>query len=316
MFTKAQKCIAELGLTIPSPRVLANGRMLVTNEQRRMMVWLYEGGYSTWKIAKAFGYLNVCVMNNLRKAGVEFRNRSDANKHFEVDRHYFDKMDTHEKAYILGLIYADGNLSKDSFTLALQEGDEYILEAIKKEIQFTGPINVRKAQRVGYKRMFALRVHDQAFCDSLRKLNIFERKTTKVSFPSFLESQFHSSFLHGLLDGDGWVSFTNQKTLETGIAGSPIIIPQVAKLLSKEIKVNLSVKRSGNSNGWKGTCSSIQGLRFLDYIYSDKKRFCLKRKHAKFLQALSYYIERDQAKLAPKYLPLLKEIANRHLHAS
>lgn len=316
MFTKPEKDISELGITIPPPRVLANGRTLVTEEQREMMKWLYEGGYSTWKIAKAFGYLNVCILQNLRKAGVEFRNRSDANKVFEVDRHYFDVMNTHEKAYILGLIYSDGNIHKDSFTLALQEGDEYILEAIKKEWKFNGPITIRKPQKKGYKRMFALRVYDKDFCESLRKLNVFARKTTKVSFPYFLDKKYYRSFLHGLLDGDGCVSFTDRQKLETGIAGSPIILPQIKELLSKEAGINLSVHAAQIGNGWSGKCSSIQGLRLLDYIFSDKKRFFFKRKYDNFLRALSYYLERDRAQHTSKYLPLLEDMADRHLYAT
>ena len=129
---------------IPAPKLGPNGRKLVSDEQRQFMVKLYtEHGLSTWKIGKIMGYLNVCVINNLKKAGLQLRTRCDAAKMLDVRRDYFQEIDTHNKAYLLGLFYADGNVHKDTFTIALKEPDKYMIEAIAKEFGMSGKIGCR-----------------------------------------------------------------------------------------------------------------------------------------------------------------------------
>ena len=51
---------------------------------------------------------------------------------------YFDQIDNHEKAYFLGLLYADGYICKSNYTyqmgIALQLQDKYIIEELYKEL--------------------------------------------------------------------------------------------------------------------------------------------------------------------------------------
>lgn len=312
MFIKAQSDFVP-PFPLPAPIILANGRHIVSDEQRTCMKILYEQhNLSTWKIGKFFGYKNVCVINNLKKMGVVLRNRSDANKTIAVNRSYFQQIDTHTKAYLLGLIYADGNISKDSFTLALQSPDKPLLEKIAAEIGYSGNLGFRKRQKINRQDIWTLRVHDREFCDTLKKLGVVERKTSKVSFPYFLNPQFYWSFLHGLLDGDGCVSLYQNSTRFSGsIAGSPIIIPQIARFVETTIGIHLCARKRKDSNGWACTTHSIAALEFLSYIFKDAKNFCLKRKISKFITAVNYYLHHNRFY---KNAERIQKIANQFLN--
>lgn len=312
MFIKAQSSFVP-PFPLPEPIILANGRHIVSDEQRTCMKILYEQhNLSTWKIGKFFGYKNVCVINNLKKMGVVLRNRSDANKTIAVNRSYFQQIDTHTKAYLLGLIYADGNVYKDSFTLALQSPDKPLLEKIATEIGYGGSLSFRKRQKINYQDVWALRVHDREFCDTLKKLGVVERKTSKVSFPYFLNPQFYWSFLHGLLDGDGCVSLCDNLTRFSGsITGSPIIIPQIAQFVKSAIGIHMYTQKRKNSNGWVCVVSSISALEVLSHIFKDSKNFCLKRKISRFLMAVNYYLQHNRFY---KNAERIRKITNQYLN--
>lgn len=290
MYIKPDKTFVIDPKTVPSPKILSSGRMIVTDEQRYFMKKLYvEYGLSTWRIGKVMGYLNVCVLNNLKKAGVKLRNRSDAAKRLEVKRDYFKDIDTHTKAYLLGLFYADGNIHKDTFTVALQEPDKYLLEDISKELGMTGKLGFRRRRGLGKHNMWALRVYDVEFCSYLRQWGVVPRKTSELKFPTFLKDEFYYSFLHGLFDGDGCVSVTQNNQIRVCLAGSPQITADIRDILIS--KYGIHGRRYITKNS-KGTCLAINGLesvRFLSEMYRcSHSLFSMSRKKDKFIDFLKF----------------------------
>lgn len=290
MFIKGNIEDIDIGL-IPPPKLLSSGRMLVTDEQRQFMKFLYlDKGLSTWKIGKVMGYLNVCVINNLKKLGVELRNRSDANKTLEVDRRYFEHIDSHTKAYLLGLFYADGNIHKDSFTIALQELDKYLLESISKEIGMTGSLALRKPRGFGKQNMWALRIYDKEFCSYLRNLGVVPRKTSKLTFPTFLKKEFTYSFLHGLLDGDGCISISGH-SICVCFAGSPEITKSIKMILESELKVHVCRMETKGSLGTTATLSGKAAIILLDKMYSESQtKFFLSRKRDNLIKFMKWKV--------------------------
>lgn len=286
MFVKANKI--PLDLVIPPAKTLSNGRMLVTHNQRELMVKLYNQGFSTWKIGKTFGYLNVCVINNLKKAGIKLRNRSDANKSLTVDRDYFREINTHTKAYLLGLFYADGNVHKDTFTIVLQDQDKYLLEAIAKEIGMSGELGFRKPRGITKRDAWSLRIYDKEFCSHLRKWGIVPRKTSQLEFPKFLDRQFTYSFLHGLLDGDGCVSVCQTK-LVVCFAGSPAITRSIKEIVEKDLGIYMIWRATKNSKGTTATINGKNAVLFLEKMYKESQtKFFLSRKKSNFIEFMKW----------------------------
>lgn len=295
MYTKPESVDID-PLDIPSPKILSSGRKIVTSEQRDFMVNLYRNrGLSTWKIGKVMGYLNVCVINNLRKAGVKLRNRSDANKTYRVNRDYFAKIDTPTKAYLLGLIYADGNIHKDSFTLALQEPDKYILEVIGKELGWNGTLNFRPRQRENRQDVWALRIYDHEFCSQLRQWGVIPRKTTQLKFPEFLDKSFAYDFIHGLLDGDGCIHISKKSQLFVSLAGAPQMTKDLQKLIADDLGIKTNRRTRDDSKGTVVFMTHRHAIGFLVRMYSRSKcPFFLTRKKNKFIDFLQGKINRHQ----------------------
>ena len=63
---------------------------------------------SLTKLATKYNITRWTLTKKLRELGIEIVNRQNKAK---FDEHIFDNIDTEEKAYWLGFIYADGNIS-------------------------------------------------------------------------------------------------------------------------------------------------------------------------------------------------------------
>ena len=91
---------------------------------------LRKNGLSYAKIAKEIGKSKQTVSYYLKQKGYGPNekyiriNQNQPNKKY-VDESFFDNIDTEEKAYWLGFMYADGcvNTSSNSFELSLKEED-------------------------------------------------------------------------------------------------------------------------------------------------------------------------------------------------
>ena len=63
----------------------------------------------------------------------------------KINKNFFNKIDTEEKAYFLGFLYADGynNTDRNSVALSLKEDDKEILEKYseKTDIIIASPDN-------------------------------------------------------------------------------------------------------------------------------------------------------------------------------
>lgn len=72
---------------------------------------LYNSGLSTVKIGKMFGKHYSTVRNILINNGVKLRSNKINSRKYTINENYFKNIDTEEKAYWLGFIYADGYIS-------------------------------------------------------------------------------------------------------------------------------------------------------------------------------------------------------------
>lgn len=128
---------------------------------------------------------------------------------------YFDKIDTEYKAYILGLIYADGSIDDKvkgkrewRLNISLQEEDGYILEKLMSDttdrnIIISNPPSVIKQN---WKKRAVASIRNTYMCKALIKLGCPPRKSQLgMTFPKLNESLI-PHFIRGFFDGDGCVT--------------------------------------------------------------------------------------------------------------
>lgn len=111
-------------------------------ETENKIIQLYKDGTSMREIASNFHFTQGTVRDILVDHNIHIKTNSESHRIYDINENYFNQIDTPNKAYILGLLYADGNRSSRSNTISirLQESDKNILENIKKELNAEVPL--------------------------------------------------------------------------------------------------------------------------------------------------------------------------------
>lgn len=164
---------------------------------------------SSTKIGVQLNIHHKLVNQILREAGIEKDN--SIKRKYSLNEHYFDVIDTPNKAYILGLFYADGynSMNKSTIRLELQETDRSILEKIRLEVESEKPLKFiqcdNKVAKNGFisKNMYQLEFYSTHICKCLDKWGMHQNKSLILEFPKFLNEELYSHFFRGYFDGDG-----------------------------------------------------------------------------------------------------------------
>lgn len=114
----------------------------------------YNKGTSLSKLAKQFNTTIQTLSRHLKVKGIEVINRQNETK---FDESIFDSIDTEEKAYWLGFIFADGYISSrdNTFELSLKGSDVEHLEKFHKFTKHTRniiKISITKTEDKEYSR--------------------------------------------------------------------------------------------------------------------------------------------------------------------
>lgn len=249
---------------------------------------------SAAKIGKIFNISQPTISRNLKQWGIISRKNGEDQRIYSLDEHYFDEIDTSEKAYILGFIYADGCVSEDGFQISLQEKDKEILEKIRKELKYTHELTYQKATFFDSEGdylcspQYMLRINSVHIRDKLIEHGAYRRKTDKITFPYWLDKKLIPHFIRGYFDGDGCISRQKEKGVIVTLISNKKFIEQVSEYLHNK-GWNNSVRQTTKSSIaytlYMYKKSHIK--EFLDWIYKDST-IHLQRKYDRYY---SYFYE-------------------------
>ena len=130
----------------------------------------------------------------------------------KFNHNYFKTIDTEEKAYILGFLYADGYNSDKQVVISQLEQDVDILEKINKALNADNQIK-RKLQSTNNKTVCQLCYSSIDMCTDLTNLGCFRNKSLACTFPTFLDKSLIRHFIRGYFDGDGCVWIGKRKIM-------------------------------------------------------------------------------------------------------
>lgn len=102
----------------------------------------YKNGKPIKTIAKENNVSNQFVSETFVSFGAKLLGR----RKYTLDEHYFDIIDTQDKAYYLGLLFSDGcnNICRYAVRIGLQERDKEILEKFSYDIKTNRPLRFIK----------------------------------------------------------------------------------------------------------------------------------------------------------------------------
>lgn len=130
---------------------------------------------------------------------------------YKVDHDYFKKIDSEYKAYILGLIYADGTVIQSVgnrqmyVRIDIQEEDGYVLIPFAK---YAGGRDISIIHRPSsiinnWKKKAQITITSDTLCRDLIKYGCnINKSRVGMIFPE-LDNEMISHFIRGFLDGDG-----------------------------------------------------------------------------------------------------------------
>ena len=130
----------------------------------------------------------------------------------KINKNFFKKW-TGGMAYVLGFIFADGNIvytKRHTWFWSIQITDKEILEKIKKEIDSSHIISEKKKIQ-NNKQLYRLQIGSKDMCNDLLRLGLTEKKSKTILFPE-IPKKYFSDFLRGYFDGDGgvWIGLKNK----------------------------------------------------------------------------------------------------------
>jgi len=173
------------------------------------IIELYKSGNSCYKIANMCNCTPQSIWSILKKAEITLRSLSSAALKYKHNTSYFKEIDTQEKAYLLGLLYADGNIFNNTLSITLQEQDKPIIERFKKALKYTGPVlPIKKSGN--RKQQWKLSVTSPDLVKDLLDHGMFPNKGFFLKFPISMPYKLASHFIRGYFDGDGCI-YTNPK---------------------------------------------------------------------------------------------------------
>ena len=115
---------------------------------------------------------------------------------------YFETIDTEDKAYFLGLLFADGNVytARNRIQITLANEDAYILKAFADCIGYTGKMYI---DREKYSKLI---LPSKKMCADLTRLGCTPNKSLTLQFPTEVPDELMHHFIRGYFDGDGHIS--------------------------------------------------------------------------------------------------------------
>jgi len=212
-------------------------------------------------IAKECGCSRQNVLRKIRQFNIPLRTRNEARKlaydrhkisfkrvdeygserlvipgSLEINKHFFSSW-SKEMAYVLGVIYTEGNLFCDQniyrFTVGQKEPE--LLNKVLSLMDCNAKVHHRRKRGISGDLYF-FHVHHKEIYADLINLGLFPNKSDTIDFPN-IPQEFVRHFIRGCWDGDGSIYFESGELRGSYTCGS---LNFIEKLVQELYKIGIS----------------------------------------------------------------------------
>lgn len=164
---------------------------------------------------------------------------------------YFARLERPVQAYILGLLMADGWITKlGQLFLSLNEKDVSAVELVRDEL---APAASIARVRISKSMMARFNVQCPPLSADLARLGVRPAKTFTIAWPDELPFRLENSFVLGYFDGDGAISFQRGRPRWAVTCGS---LPFLISML-EHIDANIGRRPGGPYRDKRSNAYSI-----------------------------------------------------------
>jgi transposase len=192
------------------------------------IIELYNSGIYTTDIEKRLNLKRGIASYVLRKQGIALRHKGPKSKIGSEE--FFDVIDNEFKAYFLGWIMADGNISitdgQYSLKIHISLKDKELIDKFLDIISSSNKTSTRGDINPSY-YVSLTSVH---MCKSLIALGVVPRKSGKETFPNQIPSNLYAHFIRGVFDGDGITCIG--KNPRSGFVGSKDMLLRIIDIIN------------------------------------------------------------------------------------
>lgn len=260
--------------------------------------YIENPSYTSNKVANMFEITQESLSKSLKELGIDISERTK----LKFDEHIFDVIDTEEKAYWLGFIFADGNISSSPIDDEIKQ-KHYIFSFCLALIdtghlfKFDKFMNVEKSKVKVYdyidydhnpKQHTKWIIANKHLWNTLNNLGCTPRKSLTLKYPN-IPDHLKKHFARGYFDGDGSFGVYNNKgygELNLSCVGTEDMMTK----LFNQLDLNITMyHHKGHSEETKTiNANSQKAKEILDYMYKDATIY-LDRKFNKYLEVCRFW---------------------------
>lgn len=193
----------------------------------QVAIKMYLDGMTVCAIARHFRVRTHTIATLLKANEVRIRGPK---KYLDIVTNFFEIIDTEEKAYWLGFLYADGYVNKlgSAIEVGLAIVDKQHLELFRDTVAPSVPIVERTTQAGNDKDYPSCRlsVCGAEFVKHLTNKGCLNNKSLTLTFPSeqLVPLRLQNHFIRGYFDGDGSAIESTKDTIAVDFIGTAQIL--------------------------------------------------------------------------------------------
>ena len=215
------------------------------------------------------------------------------------DEDFFENINSEEKAYFLGLLFADGYIrlsiscgkyESKRLGIKLQSQDENLIIKFRDCLK-ANHYKIRKEKNL-CSGTAGIEVTSTKLVDDLINLGIkYKKSSQELNIPN-LENDLYKHFIRGFIDGDGWISISKKDRVQIGCCCTSLVFLNQIKNILSLYNIRTSIYSRDNSKIKKHykilytllIADNKSMLNFLEMIYNNST-MQLDRKYDKYIHA-------------------------------
>ena len=252
---------------------------------------------SVLEISEKLNISKSTIYASLERWGNDRRDFSEMNKTI-LNEDFFNCIDSSEKAYWLGFMYADGYVTGDYVGIALHSKDREHLIKFKTAIESNGNINDYNSKTTPYSRIY---FKSEKMVNDLINKGCFRNKSLVLKFPTEKQvpKEYQSHFIRGYFDGDGCLSINlSKQSYRFSILGTKEFLTTIADIfkngIDEDFSCNLSKRKKDDTNNYTLRYGGInRTYKIMNYLYKDSsEKIYLQRKYENYQTLNKTIVER------------------------
>lgn len=238
---------------------------------------------STKNILEKLKISKPTLLRYVKKSGLIVK----TSKLYDCNENYFENINTEEKSYWLGFLYADGYVrdrkNNAEMRLKLSIKDIEHLGKLKKALNTDSEIKIKECQAI-------LSINQKKFVKNLIDKGCVQAKTQVIKFPLFLREDLKRHFIRGYFDGDGSIKFTDKNSPSFNVvSGSFSFLESFKDEISNKCNIrNPKIYTSSNEQYGNIFWNSIPDIISIYFYLYKNSNIYLNRKREKFLKIIEY----------------------------